>query len=83
MPGSVPASSTIYKGESNVKKIHFCGEGVMAMLPGWPVCGSGDFALQVEEDGNQSYDADNVTCKRCLKLIAKYQFFIDQAKETS
>ena len=64
-----------------MNKIHFCGEGVKSMLPGWPVCGSGDFAFKVQEEGNQTYYTNVVTCKRCLKLIDEYQFYIDQANK--
>lgn len=51
-------------------KIHYCGKGVRSMLPGWPVCGSGDFAFKVRAAGNQSQNIKDVSCKKCLKLLA-------------
>jgi len=54
-----------------MKAIHYCGDGVFAMLPGWPVCGSGDFAYKVRDDGNQTPDVNSVTCKKCLSKMTK------------
>ncbi len=45
------------------------------MLPGWPVCGSGDFAYKVQAAGNQSSNMNNVTCKKCLKLLKTHLEF--------
>lgn len=53
------------------KKMHYCGDEVFGMLPGWPVCGSGDFAYKVRNEGNQSYDRIDVTCKGCKKRLEK------------
>jgi hypothetical protein len=50
-------------------KIHYCGEGIRGMLPGWPVCGTGNFAYRTRAAGNQTAVIIDVTCKKCLKLI--------------
>ena len=50
-------------------KVHYCGYGVKGMLAGWPVCGSGDFAVKTRAKGNQTRDINSVTCKKCLKLV--------------
>jgi len=54
-----------------MRAIHYCGEGVFFMLPGWPVCGSGDFAYKVRDEGNQTAHVDLVTCKKCLSKMTK------------
>lgn len=52
-----------------MRKIHYSGEGVDYMLPGWPCCGSGEFAFQVRRDGNHTRDVNAVTCGKCLKKM--------------
>lgn len=54
---------------SKSKVIHYCGKGVDYMLPGWPVCGSGDFACKVRAEGNQTDEINSVTCKRCINKM--------------
>jgi|GEM_PF-5748878 len=51
------------------KVIHYCGRGIDYMLAGWPVCGSGDFAVKVRTDGNQTDEINSVTCKKCIKKM--------------
>ena len=60
------------------KKIHYCGSRIHGMIPGWPVCGSGDFAHKVREEGNQDRNRENVTCKRCLKLLKEADLGIEK-----
>ncbi len=50
-------------------KMHYCGNGIKYMLAGWPVCGSGDFAVKVRSDGNQTTDINQETCKKCKLKI--------------
>lgn len=55
-------------------KIHYAGGlkiyrngGVTEMLRGWASCVSGDRAYSIREQGNFTYNKENVTCKSCLK----------------
>lgn len=45
--------------------------GIMVMSPGYPCCCSGDRARKIREDGTQAWDRERVTCKTCLRLLAK------------
>ncbi len=54
---------------SNLKVIHYCGMGINYMLAGWPVCGSGEFAIRVKREGNQTDEINSVTCKKCIKKM--------------
>ncbi len=49
--------------------IHYSGNGVPNMLPGWPVCGSGDFAYKVRKKGNYTQYINGVTCRRCINKM--------------
>ena len=53
--------------------IHYSGHGVLGMLPGWPVCGSGDFAFKVRAQGNHTEYVNSVSCKRCIKKMKKHE----------
>lgn len=45
--------------------------GIVTMARGYPCCCSGDRARKVRQDGTQTWDRAEVTCKTCLKLLAK------------
>lgn len=45
------------------------------MLAGWAVCCSGDKAFAVRAYGNHTYDRSEVTCKACLKVLAKHDAY--------
>ncbi len=55
-------------------KTHYSGGIVYAngnRLPGWPCCCTGDKAVQIRKQGNQTDEPDDVTCKACNALIDK------------
>lgn len=55
-------------------RIHYAG-GVRTkraeMLMGWPCCCSGERAVHIREDGNQTAVGAKVTCKACLRTMAR------------
>lgn len=56
-------------------KIHYAGEiwdHIGLMLEGWAACCSGDRAVAIRENGHNTYDRTEVTCKRCLRRIASH-----------
>lgn len=60
------------------KKIHFIGggeyknsRGFHSMLRGWAYCCSGDKAARIKENGNGTYDMNDVTCDRCWDNLLK------------
>jgi len=61
-----------------MKKVHYSGGVVFAegdRLKGWAVCCTGDRTQQINIDGNHTRDRKEVTCKVCLRLIAKQDLF--------
>jgi hypothetical protein len=65
-----------------MKAIHYSGPGCGGMLPGWPVCGSGDFAYKVVDDGNHTHLIGAVTCKKCLKKMDKFNLLTEQGSNS-
>jgi len=55
-------------------KIHYSG-GVrtprMKILPGWAVCCSGIKAENIKDKGYSTDDTADVTCRACLRIMAK------------
>ncbi len=57
------------------KALHYSGEIKHAnghVLPGWAACCSGDRADKIRADGSHTRHRGQVTCKACLKMIAKH-----------
>lgn len=53
--------------------VHFSGgvrKKALEILPGWPCCKSGNAAERVRFDGNQTDDANDVTCRVCLRIMS-------------
>lgn len=40
-------------------------------LPGWPCCVAGDRAVAIQREGNMTREPDRVTCRACLRMMAK------------
>jgi hypothetical protein len=40
-------------------------------LPGWPCCVAGDRAFAIQREGNMTREPDRVTCRACLRMMAK------------
>lgn len=57
-----------------MRKIHWAG-GVelprSRMRAGWPCCCSGLAAYNIKEEGNMTNAQEQVTCKKCQKLLRK------------
>ena len=54
--------------------IHYAGEIVTATsttLPGWAACCSGLRAEKIRAEGSHTYRAPEVTCGRCLAILAR------------
>ncbi len=49
-------------------KMHYCGNSIKSMLPGWPVCGTGDFAIRTKAKGNQTVIVLRLLAKSALNL---------------
>lgn len=61
--------------------IHYSGEIIHAMghvLPGWAACCSGEKALKIARDHNTTGIREHVTCKSCLKMIAKHDKWAEE-----
>ena len=59
-------------------KTHYAGEIIWengSVLPGWAACCSGDRAVEIRERGNHTLNKVEVTCKQCLKMIARHEVF--------
>jgi hypothetical protein len=54
---------------ANHLEIPLKGGGVSTRLAGWPACVSGDRAYSIKQTGRMTYQAAEVTCKPCLKLL--------------
>lgn len=57
-----------------MNKIHWAGGLKLPrsrMLSGWPCCCSGQRAYDIRDAGTLTYARDQVTCKKCLSLLAK------------
>jgi hypothetical protein len=62
------------EGETMSKPIHYAGRIDHAsglILAGWAACCSGERAANIRARGQHTYARDEVTCKACLKMIAR------------
>ena len=56
------------------RKLHFAGAvrtPRMMILAGWAACCSGYRAEQIREEGRNTHDREAVTCRACLRVMAK------------
>lgn len=57
-----------------MKKVHYSGPvrtPKLKILPGWAACCSGDRAERIRAEGRNTLIIAEVTCKACLRVIAK------------
>ena len=63
-----------------MKKIHYAGPIQVSrkrILPGWAACCSGLKAEEIRETGMHSYGRSEVTCARCLRMIAAHDAYAE------
>lgn len=56
------------------RQIHYAGPirtSRMRVLPGWAACCSGDRAERIRAEGAHSYVIGEVTCRACLRTMAR------------
>ena len=55
-------------------RVHYAG-GIRTkrteMLMGWPCCCSGERAVRIRAEGNQTLVGENVTCAACKRVMAR------------
>lgn len=59
-------------------KMHYRGEIKTergGWLAGWAPCCTGDKAFAIRKQGNHTYDRAAVTCKACLKQLARHDVY--------
>lgn len=62
-------------------KMHYRGEIKTengTWLAGWAPCCTGNRALAIREEERHTYDRSRVTCKACLKQLARHDAYAEK-----